>query len=275
MTSSPTRKPPSRRRGWWFEHQGFDDPSRSVGIQMRRGPATSGKRRRPKGSPKSRFGRVRLTGADVPLRHVAVIAVRNGGQDRTVRRVSRVTKGRAGDRAVWPRLEPMQKPNGGSRPTVPLVAIIVAALTFAACGRDDSTTSAAPTDSPSATPSIEPTAAAAAVTQTETGWGRIWDDVPAGFPRFPTSAVADDISPDPVSGTYAVDSDDTAQIAAWMQNALETASFRTDSLSGPLEDGGFVIESVGQGDCRIQTSVRPMGGLTFVVVRYGAACPMG
>jgi hypothetical protein len=42
-----------------------------------------------------------------------------------------------------------------------------------------------------------------------------------------------------------------------------------------LEDGGFVIESVGEGECRIQTSVRPMGGLTFVIVRYGAACPAG
>ena len=41
------------------------------------------------------------------------------------------------------------------------------------------------------------------------------------------------------------------------------------------QDGGFVIESVGDGECRIQTSVRPMGGLTFVIVRYGAACPAG
>jgi len=154
-------------------------------------------------------------------------------------------------------------------PILFVVAILAAAVTLAACGTDDPTTSATPADSPSAA------SAASTGTQTETGWGRIWDDVPAGFPKFPTSTVADDISPDPVSGTYAVDNDDTAQIAGWMQNALETASLRTESLSGPLEDGGFVIESVGQGDCRIQTSVRPMGGLTFVVVRYGAACPMG
>ena len=92
---------------------------------------------------------------------------------------------------------------------------------------------------------------------------------------FPGSVIADPISPDPVSATYSVDNDDTAQIAGWMQNALETAAFRTESLSGPLEDGGFVIESVGEGDCHIQTSVQPMGGLTFVIVRYGAACPPG
>jgi hypothetical protein len=174
-----------------------------------------------------------------------------------------------GHSAVRPRLEGMQTPSRRSRPILPVVAILAAAVTLAACGTDDSTASPRPTDSPSVAPTT------AAGSQTETGWGRIWDDVPAGFPRFPTSAVADDISPDPVSATYAVDNDDTAQIAGWMQNALETAALRTESLSGPLEDGGFVIESVGGGDCRIQTSVRPMGGLTFVVVRYGAACPMG
>ena len=163
----------------------------------------------------------------------------------------------------------MQLRNRRPRPTLPFVAVLAASVVLAACGTDDSTTSAPPTDRPSA----EPTAAA--ISQTDTAWGRIWDDVPAGFPRFPTSTVADDISPDPVSATYAVDNDDTSQIAGWMQSALETASLRTEALSGPMEDGGFVIESVGQGDCRIQTSVQPMGGLTFVIVRYGAACPMG
>jgi hypothetical protein len=72
-----------------------------------------------------------------------------------------------------------------------------------------------------------------------------------------------------------VANDDTAVIATWMQAALENASFRTEALSGPLEDGSFVLEMVGQGDCRLQVIVVPMGGLTFVTVRYGAACPAG
>ena len=112
-------------------------------------------------------------------------------------------------------------------------------------------------------------------TQTDTAWGRIWDGVPAGFPIFPGSTVAGDTGPDPVSATYSIANDDTAVIATWMQAALENASFRTDSLSGPLEDGSFVLEMVGQGDCRLQVIVVPMGGLTFVTVRYGAACPTG
>jgi len=154
------------------------------------------------------------------------------------------------------------------------ITLLIAGLTVAGCGGDQPTVSTAPSVA-APVPAGSESASAAGGTQTETGWGRIWDNVPTGFPRFPGSTVADPVGPDPVSGTYAVENDDTAQIVGWMQNALETASFGTESLSGPLEDGGFVIESFGEGECRIQTSVRPMGGLTFVIVRYGAACPAG
>lgn len=150
-----------------------------------------------------------------------------------------------------------------------IVAILAAGVLLVACRPSDQTASASPSG---ASPGVPGPSGG---TQTETGWGRIWDSVPTGFPRFPGSTVADLVSPDPVSATYTVVNDDSAQIAGWMQNALETASFGTESLSGPLEDGGFVIESVGERECRIQTSVRPMGGLTFVIVRYGAACPAG
>ena len=159
-----------------------------------------------------------------------------------------------------------------TRPGRPLaLALLLVALIAAACGSDQSATTA-PSLAPE--PSVSANAGAGG-TQTETDWGRIWDDVPTGFPRFPGSTVADPVGPEPVSGTYSIVNADTAQIAGWLKNALETASYETESLSGPLEDGGFVIESVGEGTCRIQTSVRPMGGLTFVVVRYGAACPPG
>ena len=54
---------------------------------------------------------------------------------------------------------------------------------------------------------------------------------------------------------------------------MEGATYSTESLSGPLEDGSFVLDSVGDGDCRIQTTIAPQGGLILVTVRYGAACP--
>jgi len=76
-----------------------------------------------------------------------------------------------------------------------------------------------------------------------------------------------------VSGTFAVNEGDANEIATSLQAALEAATYSTEALSGPLEDGSFVLDSVGQGDCRIQVTVTPQGGLTLVAVLYGAACP--
>ena len=156
-----------------------------------------------------------------------------------------------------------------------VVALLCAGLIAAGCASNDSTASSALSVAPESEPSASENVDPGGGSQSETGWGRIWDNVPTGFPRFPGSTIADPISPDPVSATYAVDNNDAVRIAEWMLGALEGASLSTDMLSGPLEDGGYVIESVGEGDCRIQTSVQPMGGLTFVIVRYGAACPPG
>ena len=167
------------------------------------------------------------------------------------------------------------------------MAVLSAMVLLMGCG-------AAPTMSrtPSSTPSGAPSAGtpiadasmaasssasgAAVGTQTDTTWGRIWDNVPPGFPRYPGSSVAGDTGPEPVSATYAVaGGGDPEQIASWMQAALGTATFSTEALSGPLEDGSFVLDSVGDGGCRIQVAIKPMGGLTFVTVRYGSACPEG
>jgi hypothetical protein len=115
--------------------------------------------------------------------------------------------------------------------------------------------------------------ASSTVSQTDTAWGRIWDTVPAGFPRYPGAAPADDASPDPASLRYAISDSDPETIAAWLQAGLETATFSTD-VSGPLEDGSFTLDSVGDAGCRIQTTVAPLGGLTFVSVLYGVDCPI-
>lgn len=163
----------------------------------------------------------------------------------------------------------------------PMVGLVAASAILAACGTDTQTASSAPSGASSVAPSAgasadasAPAGSGAAGGQTDTEWGRIWDDVPLGFPTYPGSTVADDASPDPVSATYAIaGGGDPADIASWMQSALETATFSTLALSGPLEDGSFVLDSVGEGECRIQVVVAPMGGLTFVTVRYGAACP--
>jgi hypothetical protein len=66
---------------------------------------------------------------------------------------------------------------------------------------------------------------------------------------------------------------DAQDIASWMQGALESATFSTVGLNGPFEDGSFVLDSVGDGDCRIQTTISPAGDTIFISVLYGASCP--
>jgi hypothetical protein len=122
---------------------------------------------------------------------------------------------------------------------------------------------------PSTAPSTAPQAG-----QTDTDWGRIWDALPPGFPRYPGAAAADDASAAPASGRYAVAGGDPEEIAAWLQAAMETATFSTD-VSGPLEDGSFTLDSMGDGKCRIQSTIAPLGEMTFVTVLYGAGCPNG
>jgi hypothetical protein len=111
--------------------------------------------------------------------------------------------------------------------------------------------------------------------QTDTDWGRIWDTVPAGFPLFPGSTIADDASPEPASARFAAPGGDRQGIATWFQGALETAAFDTVGMNGPAEDGSFVIDSVGEGECRVQTTIAPLGDMTFITVLYGADCPAG
>ena len=133
--------------------------------------------------------------------------------------------------------------------------------------------STAPSDGPSEAPSGAAASPSEAMSQTDTEWGRIWDAVPAGFPTYRGSTPAEDAGVGPASASYAIDSGDAGEIASWMQTALETATYSTEALSGPLEDGSFTLDSVGGGDCRILTTITPMGGLQVITVQYGAACP--
>ena len=153
------------------------------------------------------------------------------------------------------------------------------ALALTACGPGRPTTSAAiadtpaPTSMPSAVAAESGVSGAPPASQTETAWGTIWDGVPTGFPRYPGSTSADDATAAPVSDVYAIPAGDPAQIAAVLQALMETATYSTEGLSGPFEDGTYVLDSVGDGGCRIQTTIAPQGGLTLVTVLYGADCP--
>lgn len=167
-----------------------------------------------------------------------------------------------------------------------LVLTLPITLLIAACGTPSSpSASTAPASAPPVTaqasaspvvsevPGSSSPGTSPAAGQTDTDWGPIWDTVPAGFPRFPGSTDADDASPEPASARFAVAGGDPAAIATWMQDALETATFSTTGLNGPAEDGSFVLDSVGDGECRIRTTIAPLGDTTFITILYGADCP--
>lgn len=108
-------------------------------------------------------------------------------------------------------------------------------------------------------------------TQTDTPWGRIWDALPTSFP-LPAGAQPTQTGDGPASAILDVPGDASSTMNH-LQSALELAGFRTESLSGPLEDGGFILETFADGACRVQARVAPLGGTTILTVLYGAACP--
>jgi hypothetical protein len=110
--------------------------------------------------------------------------------------------------------------------------------------------------------------------QTDTAWGRIWDSLPSGFPAYPGSTPAEEVASGPASAVLAIQGVDAKTIAGWMQSKLGLASYSTEALNGPLEDGSYVLDSTGPAPgCRVQVSIAPLGGLTTVTVLYGASCP--
>ncbi|HEV8489653.1 MAG TPA: hypothetical protein VGQ58_07700 [Candidatus Limnocylindrales bacterium] len=124
---------------------------------------------------------------------------------------------------------------------------------------------ATPTPSPSPTPM-------AAAGLTETTWGTIWDALPPGFPRYPGSTPTE-TGGGAASAVFDVPAD-VRTVTTWLQGELERAGFSTFSLSGPAEDGSMEIESTGPGaECRVRTTIAPLGGSTIVTILYGGSCP--
>jgi hypothetical protein len=167
------------------------------------------------------------------------------------------------------------------------LAVLTLVLCLAASGCATPTLSTTPTPTASAataTPAAsEPVTPAASLTprptaccappgQSESAWGRLWDAIPAGFP-VPVGASPTDVA-EPVSAAFDL-AMPVSDAATFMQGALEAARYSTIAFSGPLEDGTVVIDSVGptSTDCLVETSIAPMGGLTRLTIRFGAACP--
>jgi hypothetical protein len=93
---------------------------------------------------------------------------------------------------------------------------------------------------------------------------------------YPGATPSDEASSEPASAVYVVDDAEPGAIATWFQDAFESAAFHTDALSGPFEDGGYLLESSGDDPaCRLSLAIAPLGGTTSLTVLYGADCPHG
>lgn len=181
----------------------------------------------------------------------------------------------------------MRNPLHRLLPGIALLAVVAAACTGA--GPTASPPTVAPA-TPSATPAEAPTppvptavpgetnpTPAPAAGTFETAWGEAWDTLPPGYP-MPTDAQPaepGDPADGPVSGAFVVERAPEAVVAD-VQTGLAAAGYSTEALSGPSEDGALVVDSVGLDPaCRVQTTVRPLGGLTMITVLFGAVCPWG
>jgi hypothetical protein len=166
----------------------------------------------------------------------------------------------------------------------------VVALAFVTAGCASSGGSASPAGSgassvaPAASASVAPEPSATATTgtsaagtaaegQTDTDWGRIWDAVPADFPRFAGSTAAEEGATGPASATLAVPGDVAQDAAWWMSGQLKDRGYAVDGDSAALEDGSFVLDATHDPDCRVGVTIAPTGGVTTITVLYGAGCP--
>jgi hypothetical protein len=161
---------------------------------------------------------------------------------------------------------------------------LVLAFVVAACGSAASSASPAGSGGASSATSGPPVASAgepfvsASLApqggQTDTDWGRIWDTLPSGFPTVNGATPGDETATGPATANLVVDGVDAKGITNQLETLLKQAGYTTAALSGPLENGGYVLEMNGSGaGCQLQVTAAPTGSLTTLTILYGAGCP--
>jgi hypothetical protein len=164
-----------------------------------------------------------------------------------------------------------------------VVATTFLVIALAACGStvpgpaspsaSPVTVTAEPTLVPSSAFHATPIPTASPPSRTKTAWGTIWDGLPRGFPTPPGAEPTDTGDPAPVSAALAIPSP-AAATADWYRTALPAAGYSVEGVSGPYENGGFVIDAVGpSAACRVQVSLARTGTTTTATILLAAACP--
>ena len=158
------------------------------------------------------------------------------------------------------------------------------AFVAAACGAGTASTVPSASSGTSSATSVpaseaggEPTAIeslAPAAGQTDTDWGRIWDTLPGGFPTVNGATPGEETATGPATANLVVDGLDAKGITTRLETLLKQAGYTTTALSGPLENGGYVLVMDGTAPgCQLQVTTAPTGSLTTLTILYGASCP--
>jgi hypothetical protein len=160
------------------------------------------------------------------------------------------------------------------RPSLLLITAVIVVGCGGAGGSATPRATGASSLAPPATATAAPAASGpAAAGQTDTEWGRIWDTLPTGFPRYAGSTPSEEGATGPASATLAIPGNVAAAVATWIAGQLTGDGYTVDGATAPLEDGSFVLDAGKGPGCRAQVTVAPIGGMTTVTVLYGAACP--
>jgi len=150
-------------------------------------------------------------------------------------------------------------------------ALLASLLLVTACG---TTTNPSPTTAPTSSLAAPDGSLLAPLSgQTDTDWGRIWDTVPTGFPTYPGSTLSGEAATGPASATLVAEGAVAKEIATWMDGKLLGDGYTSEDLSGPLEDGSYILEAERDSGCRLQVSAVPLGSVTTITILYGASCP--
>lgn len=165
-------------------------------------------------------------------------------------------------------------------PVLGTVAALLATI-LVACG----TGTSGPTSTPQASsPALQtptpvpggasPSPIASLPPQADTGWGRIWEGLPTGFPHFAGAEPTEVGGTEPTSATLDIPSSagSVSAITSFYRSGLEAAGYSV-SVDGPLENGATTISATGPAGCATQVTVAPLGGSITVTILYGAACP--
>ena len=167
-----------------------------------------------------------------------------------------------------------------ARPLAPMFAALVLLAACGSSGALEGTSpgaAATPASSASSSASTEPAtavpSASKGATQSDTAWGRIWDSLPTSFPTIPGATVSEEAATGAASAVLTVTGQSPKDVAALMQRLLSGAGYSTIGLTGPLENGGYVVDMAGRPQgCKVQVTAAPTGSVTTVTVLYGATC---